>query len=83
MLWLGVEEGVGDAQMVEAAQLQHTLSIVVHLPNTEVAKARFPGVVICSYPSIEVTQDVKGFGGWYDIYDRAQLFVEGILCFWQ
>ena len=36
VLRLGLEVGVGDAQVVVAAELEEALSILVHLPNAVV-----------------------------------------------
>ena len=40
VLGLGVEEGVGDTEVVLGAELQQTLSVFVHFPDAEFPEAR-------------------------------------------
>ncbi len=60
-LRLGLEEGVGDAQVVEGAKLEQSLAIVVHLADSKLSKARGPCVVIGAHSGVEVTQEDQLF----------------------
>ncbi len=51
--------GVGDAQVMVSAQLEQSLSILVHFTHAELAKAAGPHVVICAYAGIGVAQENK------------------------
>ena len=56
MLWLGLKEGVGDAQMVQCAELKEALTVVVHLADAVMTEAIRPGVVVCSHSGVEITK---------------------------
>ena len=53
--------GVGDAQVMEGAQLEQSLSILDHFTHAELSKAGGPRVVICAQSGIEVAQENKLF----------------------
>ena len=56
MLWLGLEEGVCDAEMVQCAELKEALAIVVHLANAVMTETISPGIVICTHSGIEIAE---------------------------
>ena len=57
MLRLGLEAGVGDAEVVVAAELEEALPILVHLPNAVVTQTRWLGAVVCTNPGVEIAND--------------------------
>ena len=46
MVWLCVEECVGDAEFVVGPQLQQLLTIVIHLAKAKAPEAVWPGAMI-------------------------------------
>ena len=61
MLGLRPKVGVGDAQVMVSAQLEQSLSILVHFTHAELSNAGGPRVVICTHSGIEVDQENKFF----------------------
>ena len=61
MLGLRPKVGVGDAQVMVSAQLEQSLSILIHFTHAELSKAGGPHVVICAHSGIEVAQQNKLF----------------------
>ena len=61
MLRLRPKVGVCDAQVMVSAQLEQSLSILVHFTHAELSKAGGPRVVICAHSGIEVAQENKLF----------------------
>ena len=59
MLELRPKVGVGDAQVMVNAQLERSLSILIHFTHAELSKAAGPRVVICAHSVIEVAQENK------------------------
>ena len=57
---LGLEVGVGDAEVVVAAELEEALPILVHLPNAVVTQTRWPGAVVCANSGLEIAKDKQG-----------------------
>ena len=56
-LGLRPKVGVGDAHVMVSAQLEQSLSILVHFTHAELSKAGGPRVVICAHSGIEVAQE--------------------------
>ena len=61
MLGLRPKVGVGDAQAMVSAQLEQSLSILVHFTHVELSKAGVPRVAICAHSGIEVAQENDSF----------------------
>ena len=43
---------------MEAAELQESLSILIQLPNAMMPQHSWPGLTVCTHPSIEVPEEV-------------------------
>ena len=56
MLGLRPKVGVGDSHVMVSAQLEQSLSILVHFTHAELSKAGGPRVVIWAHSGIDVAQ---------------------------
>ena len=80
MLGLRPKVGVGDAQVMVSAQLEQSLSILIHFTHAELSKAVGPRVVICAHSGIEVAQQNKLFIVGDAADDGCEVLVELIFC---
>ena len=80
MLWLRPKVGVGDAQVVIGAQLEQSLSILVHLTHAELSQAGGSRVVICTHSGIEVAQESDLFIVGDAAADGFEVLVELVFC---
>jgi len=53
---LGGEEGVGETEVMEGAQLKEALAILVELADAKVPDAARPGIVVGSHTGVEVSK---------------------------
>ena len=80
MLGLRPKVGVGDAQVMVSAQLEQSLSILVHFTHAELSNAGGPRVVICTHSGIEVAQENKLFIVRDAADDGCEVLVELVFC---
>ena len=80
MLGLCPKVGVGDAQAMVSAQLEQSLSILVHFTHAELSNAGGPRVVICTHSGIEVAQANKLFIVRDAADDGCEVLVELVFC---
>ena len=80
MLGLRPKVGVGDAQVMVSAQLEQSLSILVHFTHAELSNAGGPRVVICTHSGIEVAQEKKFFIVRDAADDGCEVLVELVFC---
>ena len=81
MLKLGLEVGVGDAEVVVAAELEEALSILVHLPNAVVTQVGWPEAMACAISGVEIAENEQRLLWRHIADDSAELIVEPVLCF--
>ena len=71
---------VGDARVMVSAQLEQSLSILVHFTHAELSKAEGPRVVICAHSGIDVAQEKKLFIFGEAADDGCEVLVEFAFC---
>ena len=52
----GVKKGAGEVEVVDRAELKEALAIVVKFANAKAADAAGPGVMVCTYTGVEVSE---------------------------
>ena len=72
--------GVADAQVMVNAQLEQSLSILIHFTHAELSKAGGPRVVINAQSGIEFTQENKFFIVGDAADDGGEVIVELVFC---
>ena len=60
VLRLGLKVGVGDPEIVMAAELEEVLSILNHLSNAVVTWTGWPGAVVSTNSGVEIAKDEQG-----------------------
>ena len=73
---LTLEEGVGHAQAMEAAELQQALTVLVDLPTSVSTKAGGPSLPISSNSGVEVPEEVECFSIWNPGYHSIQCLIK-------
>ena len=61
---------------MEAAKLQESLSILIQLCNAMMPQHSWPGLTVCTHPSMEVPKEVDVLGWWDPVDGGIKLVVE-------
>ena len=79
MLVFVLEEGARDCKIVEGAQLEKSLAILVHLPDPMMPDDWRPGFPIRAHPGIEVSHDEERLLAGHATYGGVKGIVELVL----